>query len=71
MAGDTGRDRFGDAGMLASDLPDGLALARKRLVAATERRTATKRLGFAARDAGSVPASPEPVASPGIPGDLR
>ena len=23
MAGDTGRDRFGDAGMLASDLPDG------------------------------------------------
>ena len=36
--------------MLASDLPDGLALVRKRLVAATERRTATKRLGFAARD---------------------
>lgn len=70
MAGDAGRDRFGDAGMLASDLPDGLALARKRLVAATERRTATKRLGFAARDPGSVPASPVP-SSPGIPGDLR
>ncbi len=52
MAGDTGRDRFGDAGMLASDLPDALALARKRLVAATERRTATKKLGFAARDSG-------------------
>jgi hydroxyethylthiazole kinase-like uncharacterized protein yjeF len=71
MAGDTGRDRFGDAGMLASDLPDALALARKRLVAATERRTATKRLGFAARDSGSVPASPVPASSPGIPGDLR
>ena len=71
MAGDTGRDRFGDAGMLASDLPDALALARKRLVAATERRTATKKLGFAARDSGSVPASPVPASSPGIPGDLR
>jgi len=71
MAGDAGRDRFGDAGMLASDLPDALALARKRLVAATERRTATKRLGFAARDSGSVPASPVPASSPGIPGDLR
>jgi ADP-dependent NAD(P)H-hydrate dehydratase / NAD(P)H-hydrate epimerase len=66
MAGDAGRERFGDAGMLASDLPDGLATARRRLVAATERRTATKRLGFAARDSTSVPPSPA-----GIPGDLR
>jgi NAD(P)H-hydrate epimerase len=71
MAGDSGRDRFGDAGMLASDLPDALALARKRLVAVTERRTATKKLGFAARDSGAVPASPVPASSPGIPGDLR
>ena len=39
--------------------------------AATERRTATKRLGFAARDSGSVPASPVPSSPPGIPGDLR
>jgi NAD(P)H-hydrate epimerase len=71
MAGDAGRERFGDAGMLASDLPDGLAVVRKRLVAATERRTATKRLGFAARDPGSMPASPVPSSPPGIPGDLR
>ena len=46
LAGDTGRERFGDAGMLASDLPDGLALARKRLAVVAERRTASKRLGF-------------------------
>ena len=57
LAGDAGRERFGDAGLLASDLPDGLAVARKRLVAATERRTASKRLGFAARDPGR-PARP-------------
>jgi hypothetical protein len=71
VPGDAGRERFGDAGMLASDLPDGLAVVRKRLVAANERRTATKRLGFAARDSGSVPASPVPSSPPGIPGDLR
>jgi NAD(P)H-hydrate epimerase len=66
MSGDACRERFGDAGVLASDLPDGIALARRRLVAATERRTATKRLGFAARETGPLPASPA-----GIPGDLR
>ena len=32
LAGDGVRERFGDAGLLASDLPDGLATARKRLV---------------------------------------
>ena len=47
-AGDSGRERFGDAGLLASDLPDGLATARKRLAAMAERRAATKRLGFGA-----------------------
>ena len=31
LAGDAVRERIGDAGLLASDLPDGLALARKRL----------------------------------------
>ena len=51
--------------------PDGIAVVRKRLVAVSERRTATKRLGFAARDAGSVPTPPAPPSPPGIPGDLR
>ena len=46
LAGDAGRERFGDAGLLASDLPDGLAIARKRLAAVAERRSASKRLGF-------------------------
>ncbi|MEP6638822.1 MAG: NAD(P)H-hydrate dehydratase [Chloroflexota bacterium] len=71
LAGDAGRDRFGDAGMLASDLPDGIPLARKRLVALAERKRATKRLGFAARE--TVPtdgaAAPVDPSSP-PPGDL-
>jgi ADP-dependent NAD(P)H-hydrate dehydratase / NAD(P)H-hydrate epimerase len=50
LAGDAVRERFGDAGLLASDLPDGLAVARKRLAAVAERRNRSKRLGFAARD---------------------
>ncbi|MFP5341621.1 MAG: NAD(P)H-hydrate dehydratase [Candidatus Limnocylindria bacterium] len=45
-AGEAVRERFGDAGTLASDLPDGLAVARKRLAAVAERRAAGKRLGF-------------------------
>ena len=49
LAGDAVRERFGDAGLLASDLPDGLAIARKRLAAIAERKGAAKRLGFAAR----------------------
>ena len=49
LAGDGARERFGDAGVLASDLPEGLALARKRLAAAAERRRARGRLGFVAR----------------------
>ena len=64
LAGDGARERFGDAGVLASDLPEGLALARKRLAAAAERRRARGRLGFVARtgepggadDATGVPA---------------
>ena len=64
LAGDAGRERFGDAGLLASDLPDGLAIARKRLVAVAERRSASKRLGFTARET-SPPASADPPA-PGM-----
>jgi ADP-dependent NAD(P)H-hydrate dehydratase / NAD(P)H-hydrate epimerase len=67
LAGDGARERFGDAGVLASDLPEGLALARKRLAAAAERRRARGRLGFVARtDApGEADGStPTPAAAP-------
>ena len=52
-AGESVRDRLGDAGLLASDLPFEIALARKRLGAAHVRRTAERKLGFAARAGGS------------------
>jgi NAD(P)H-hydrate epimerase len=47
LSGDGVRERLGDAGLLASDLPDGIAIARKRLAAIAERGRASKRLGFA------------------------
>jgi hydroxyethylthiazole kinase-like uncharacterized protein yjeF len=53
VAGESVRERFGDAGLLASDLPDGLAIARKRLAALAERRSSGVRLGFAAREPSS------------------
>lgn len=49
-AGELVRERLGDAGLLASDLPDALAIVRKRLAALAARRTAGKRLGFGARE---------------------
>ena len=51
LAGDAARERLGDAGVLASDLPDGLAIARKRLAAFAARKAAGKRLGFGPRPA--------------------
>ena len=51
-AGESIRDRLGDAGLLASDLPFEIALARKRLGAARARRTAERKLGFGVRPAG-------------------
>jgi NAD(P)H-hydrate epimerase len=47
LAGDTVRDRLGDAGLLASDLPDAIPPARKRLAAVADRLRPGKRLGFA------------------------
>ena len=64
LAGDIGRERFGDAGMLASDLPDGLAIARKRLSAIAERRSASKRLGFEHRPSPGPGPDDRPVAGP-------
>jgi NAD(P)H-hydrate epimerase len=49
-AGDIVRDRIGDAGLLASDLPDSIPLVRKRLVGVAERSKPGKRLGFTVRD---------------------
>jgi ADP-dependent NAD(P)H-hydrate dehydratase / NAD(P)H-hydrate epimerase len=49
LAGDAVRDRLGDAGLLASDLADPIALARKRLAGIAERRKTGGRLGFGAR----------------------
>ena len=51
LAGETVRERLGDAGLLASDLPDPIAIARKRLAAVAERRAKRGRLGFGPHDA--------------------
>jgi NAD(P)H-hydrate epimerase len=56
LAGDAVRERLGDAGLLASDLPDAIAIARKRLAAVAERRANAGRLGFGPRE--SVGGSP-------------
>jgi NAD(P)H-hydrate epimerase len=50
LAGDMVRERLGDAGLLASDLPDLVPVGRKRLAAIAERAASGKRLGFAPRD---------------------
>jgi hydroxyethylthiazole kinase-like uncharacterized protein yjeF len=52
MAGDLVRERLGDAGLLASDLPDVIPVVRKRLAAVAERVRSEKRLGFSAREPG-------------------
>lgn len=49
QAGESVRERLGDAGLLASDLPDPIAVARKRLAGIAERRAAGARLGFGPR----------------------
>jgi NAD(P)H-hydrate epimerase len=55
LAGDAVRERVGDSGLLASDLPDHVAFARRRLAALAERRNSSSSLGFRARDGGSAP----------------
>jgi len=76
LAGDAIRERFGDSGLLASDLPEAIAIARKRLAVIAERKATAGRLGFGSRDGGSAdggsssadPAAPAPAA-PAAPGD--
>ena len=57
-AGETVRERLGDAGLLASDLPDVLPGVRKRLAAIAERGKPGKRLGFTVRDGDGARARP-------------
>jgi NAD(P)H-hydrate epimerase len=63
LAGDAVRERFGDAGLLASDLPDAIAVARKRLATIAERKATARRLGFGPRNGGpeSEPATDAPA----------
>ncbi len=49
-AGDVVRDRLGDSGLQAGDLPFEIALARKRLARTAERRARPVSLGFGAVD---------------------
>jgi len=71
LAGDAVRERLGDSGLLASDLPDQIAMARKRLAAIAERRAAGGRLGFGLRapgpagDGATTPADAEPIGDGG------
>jgi NAD(P)H-hydrate epimerase len=53
LAGDMVRERIGDSGLLASDLPDAVPLVRKRLAAIADREAGGKRLGFATASATS------------------
>lgn len=52
-AGEAVRHRVGDSGLLASDLPLEVALARRRLHDLVERRRGGRRLGFGSRDGGA------------------
>jgi ADP-dependent NAD(P)H-hydrate dehydratase / NAD(P)H-hydrate epimerase len=54
QAGELVRERIGDAGLLASDLPDAVPMVRKRLAALAERQRSGRKLGFGARS-GEVP----------------
>lgn len=51
QAGELVRERLGDAGLLAGDLPEALPVVRKRLAAIAERQRNGRRLGFGARNA--------------------
>lgn len=58
LAGDVVRDRIGDAGLLAGDLPEALPIGRRRLARLAERERTGRRLGFgASRDAGTADGS--------------
>jgi NAD(P)H-hydrate epimerase len=49
-AGELVRERLGDAGLLASDLPDLVPVVRNRLAALSDRQKSTKKVGFSVRE---------------------
>ena len=75
LAGEAVRDRIGDAGLLAGDLPEALPIGRKRLARIAERQKTGRRLGFGVRTEGSdaaaadagTPAQAGPAADAGTP----
>ena len=76
QAGELVRERIGDAGLLASDLPDAVPMVRKRLAAIAERLRTGRRLGFGARDGeppldGERPLDGEPGPLDGEPGPVE
>jgi hydroxyethylthiazole kinase-like uncharacterized protein yjeF len=66
LAGDAVRERIGDAGLLASDLPDAVAAARKRLAVVAERRARGARVGFGVRDPRDGPGRPGADGTPTV-----
>jgi NAD(P)H-hydrate epimerase len=54
-AGEAVRQRIGDSGLLASDLPDEIAFARRRLAGIARRAAPGRRLGFGSREAAPPP----------------
>jgi len=70
VAGELVGERIGDAGLLASDLPDALPIGRKRLAQLAERQRSGRRLGFGARtDEPEAPATAATAAGPGSGAD--
>jgi NAD(P)H-hydrate epimerase len=55
LAGEAVRNRVGDSGLLAGDLPDEIAFARRRLASLAERNAKGRRVGFGSREAASPP----------------
>ena len=61
LAGEAVRERLGDAGLLAGDLPEALPIVRKRLAAIAERMRSGRRLGFGVRDGADEAGGANPV----------
>jgi hydroxyethylthiazole kinase-like uncharacterized protein yjeF len=70
LAGDVVRERIGDAGLLAGDLPDALPIGRRRLARLAEQDRTGRRLGFGASRGTDPSDDPLPAGSdPGAEAD--